>query len=211
MTSGYLNNVNIRESTYKTPYISSHNTNTTKTSLYYIAPSGTAHNGINIYRKMQDSYGSLGLPQLQTTNLIFNISSTHFPSYGHVNLPVSVYDPYSATNFKMNLDVSTVQTGSTASITIHNAWIQNSSGSYNHPFTGFYVNGSTSLSTFPITMSGTSVDGSLAFPSVFQYSTISRTSLINTLNIRGTSYPANYESVKKSVTIRSGSSDNFWV
>ena len=219
MTSGFLNNADIRGYKGYTPYHPSFLSNSQEPSLYEKTATGAA---LNIYRYYVNEEGSLGIPQLgNVNNFILGLttgSEGSFPSISEGNVTLNVYDLFSKTNIYMNLRISAVagsQSGP-GSITIHNAWIQNSSGSYNHPFTGlnFYNNFSSGtepeFKSFPFTIPyAYSFNKGIAFPLAFVYSTISRPSpVVNTLNIRGADYQVN--TTKYIVNVRS-TKNYFWV
>lgn len=217
MTSGYLNNANIRGSKGYTPWIQNTDQNTSHTILYKVDPSGSSHAGFNIYRNQQTSVGSLGLPKLsQLEDFSFSVNSSHFPTYSSpTNIDVNMWDPFTKTNFNMRLQVSmsaSASTGGSQSFNIHNAWIQNSSGSYNHPYSGFKVGVSPEAISFPISITGTTgttMTVTFTFPSVFTYNSISRPApVVNKFNVRGSSYLVN--TTKYNANVR-GTKNYFWV
>lgn len=218
MTSGFLNNASIRGYKGYTPYHPSSLSNTQEPCLYEKTVTGGA---LNIYRYLIEEEGSLGIPQLgKIDTLILGITSGSgsFPSITEGNVTLNVYDSFSKTNIYMNLRISAVagsQSGP-GSITIHNAWIQNSSGSYNHPFAGlnfynnFYQSTEPEYRSFPFTIPyASSFNKGIGLPTAFTYNTISRPSpVVNTLNVRGSSYQVN--ATKYNVNVRS-TKNYFWV
>ena len=221
MTSGYLNNADIRGSKGYTPYHPSFLSNTQEPSLY--EKSVTGQGFLNIYRYYIEEEGSLGIPQLGKVNtfilgLTTGSTASSLPSITEGNVTLNVYDSFNKTNIYMNLRISAVAASQSGpgSITVHNAWIQNSSGSYNHPFTGldfynnFYQSTEPEFRSFPFTIPyAYPFNKGIAFPSIFTYNSISRPSpVVNKFNVRGSSYLVN--TTKYNANVR-GTKNYFWV